>query len=307
MKTVFIGAVEGSRIALEAMCLAGMPPALVVTLPRDRSGRHSDYVDLAPICRASAIPLHFTTETDSPETLAAIAAAEPDVTLVMGWSQICGRDLRSIARLGTLGFHPSALPRMRGRGVIPWTVLSGVTVSGATLFWLGDGADTGPIADQRTFPVDPDEETARSLYDKATGALAEMLPALLQRIARGELPAEPQDESMASVCARRRPRDGLIDWSRPAAEIHRLIRAVGPPYPGAFTSLEDGNRIVFLRSRIHPRDGYFIGMPGQVQAVGTTSFTVFCGDGRCIDIRDWNGIDRPPKVHSLLGQVPPCH
>jgi methionyl-tRNA formyltransferase len=128
-----------------------------------------------------------------------------------------------------------------------------------------------------------------------------MLPPLVERIADGEVPAEPQDDSKASVCARRRPEDGLIDWSRPAAEIERLIRAAGPPYPGAFTHAADGTRLVLTMAEPHPREGYFIGLPGQVQAVDGRHFTVACGDGHSIDITAWEGADVTPRMHTVLG------
>nr|WP_254445169.1 formyltransferase family protein [Ruegeria arenilitoris] len=301
LKTVFIGAVEGSAKALNALCAAGHAPNLVITLPLDLSHRHSDFFDLEPICSEYEVPLHRTPKSEAPETLALISSINPDLVLVIGWSQLCSPALLGIPRIGCLGFHPSALPRLRGRGVIPWTILLGERETGATLFWLGDGADTGPIADQRLIKIDPNQETAASLYAKQISALAEMLPPLVTRIAEGEIPSEPQDESKASVCARRRPEDGYVDWSKPAAEIERLIRAAGPPYPGAFTYTADGTRLTLNLAAPHPQDGYFIGLPGQVQAVNGSRFTVACGDFRCIDITDWAGADAPPRLHTILG------
>lgn len=301
MKTVFIGAVEGSAKALEALCSSGHAPNLVVTLPLDLSHRHSDFADLGPICTKFDVPLHRTPKSEAADTLQRITEIEPDLILVIGWSQLCGPALRNIPKIGNLGFHPSALPRLRGRGVIPWTILLGLKETGATLFWLGDGADTGPIASQRLIAIDPESETAASLYEKQITALSEMLPPLIERIAAGDIPADPQDEDLASVCARRRPNDGRIDWSRPATEIERLIRAAGPPYPGAFTQADDGAQLVLTDARIHPREGYFIGLPGQVQAVNGDTFTVFCGDTRSIDVTAWEGADAPPRVHTFLG------
>ncbi|RMA41542.1 methionyl-tRNA formyltransferase [Rhodophyticola porphyridii] len=302
MRTVFIGAVEGSAKALEALCRSGHAPSLVVTLPLELSYRHSDFADLEPICTAYALPIHRTPKSEAPDTLHLIAELQPDLLLVVGWSQLCSAALRNIPRIGSLGFHPSALPRLRGRAVIPWTILLGLKETAATLFWLEDGADTGPIASQRPIPVDPDRETAASLYEKQITALAEMLPPLVARIADGDVPADPQDDSLASICGRRRPENGLIDWSRPAAEIERLIRAVGPPYPGAFTYSESGTRLTLTLAEPHPRENYFIGLPGQVQAINGNHFTVSCGDSRSIDITAWEGAHEPPRVHTLLGE-----
>lgn len=301
MKTVFVGAVEGSHVALSAICAAGHAPELVVTLPSELAHRHSDFADLTPVAERYDVPVHYTAKSDSDGTIAAIAATEPDLILVIGWSQLCGPNFRAIPKLGCIGFHPSALPRLRGRGVIPWTVLLGESDVGASLFWLGEGADDGPIAAQARYAVDPETVTARELYDRALQALTELLPQLLTQIEGGDIPAAPQPETGISICARRRPEDGHIDWSRPAAEIHRLIRAAGPPYPGAFTDMSDGTRLVLTAVRHTPREGYYIGLPGQVQAIDGQNFTVACGDGRCIDVLDWSGADKPPALHSKLG------
>lgn len=304
MKSVFVGAVEGSLAGLEALCAAGLAPELVVTLPPGLAHRHSDFADLGPVAARYRIPVHHTARSDSDETCTAIAAMHPDVVMVIGWSQLCDARFRAIPRLGCIGFHPSALPRMRGRAVIPWTILRGETEGGASLFWLGEGADDGDIALQRLFPLDPEAETARSYYDKVVAALREMLPDLAARLAAGEMPRQPQDHSKASLCARRGPEDGCIDWRAPAREVHRLIRAAGPPYPGAFTHLTGGDRITLTAARLTPREGYYLGLPGQVQDLDGRRFTVACGDGACIDVLDWHGSDAPPRLHSHLTGAP---
>ncbi len=301
MKTVFVGAVEGSHVALSAICATGFVPEMVVTLPRELAHRHSDFADLTPVAERYDIPVHYTAKSDSAGTLNAIRAVNPDLILVIGWSQLCGPEFRALAKIGCVGFHPSALPRLRGRGVIPWTVLLGERDVGASLFWLGEGADDGPIAAQARYAVDPDTVTARELYDRALQALTELLPKLLAQIEEGDVPAAPQPETGISICARRRPEDGRIDWTQPAAEIHRLIRAVGPPYPGAFTHGSDDTELVITEARFSPPKGYYIGLPGQVQAVDGHVFTVYCGDGQCLDITGWSGAETPPALHSKLG------
>ncbi|MEQ3748555.1 MAG: formyltransferase family protein [Celeribacter sp.] len=310
MKTVFIGAVEGSARALQALCTAGVAPDLVVTLPLSRAQAHSDFADLGPIAQAHGIALHRTPRSAAPETLAAIAACAPDLVVIIGWSQLVGAELRAVPRIGVLGFHPSALPRMRGRAVIPWHILTGQRQGGATLFWIGAGLDDGPIAAQTVFDIDPDRITARALYDRAVTEMVTLLPPLLDDIAHGARPVRPQVEAQATICARRRPEDGLIDWTAPAAQIDRLIRAVGPPYPGARSHTSAGMPLTLLRARPCPEPGRFIGLPGQVQQVGPAGdlappcLTVMCGDGHCVDILDWVCSD-PPRRHEMLGAPPP--
>ncbi|NVO56373.1 methionyl-tRNA formyltransferase [Rhodobacteraceae bacterium B1Z28] len=303
MKTVFVGAVETSHAALVSICAAGHAPDLVMTLPPHLSHRHSDFVDLEVVAKRYDVPVSYIEQTNAPETIEQIEALKPDLILVIGWSQICGAAFRAIPRIGCIGFHPSALPRLRGRGVIPWTVVLGERNVGSSLFWLGEGADDGPIAAQARYAVDPETVTARELYNRSLRAISGLLPPLLEQIALGDIPREPQPQVGASVCARRRPEDGLIDWSRSAAEINRLIRASGPPYPGAFTSGPDGSQLVLTQVRYTQPDGYYIGLPGQIQAVEGQTFTVACGDGRCLDILEWSGADIPPALHSKLGKL----
>ena len=129
MKTVLVGAVDSTRAALDAMVASDHAPDLLVTLPSELSRRHADFVDLAGPADAAGVALFRTERSDGPETLARLRALAPDLVLVIGWSQICGAEFRDIPRQGCLGFHPSALPRLRGRAVIPWTILSKVKIN----------------------------------------------------------------------------------------------------------------------------------------------------------------------------------
>ena len=300
MRFALVGAVEGSRIALDALLSKGMLPSLVVTLPPDAADRHSDFADLTTPARAVGITVCHTTNVNAEDTLAAVRASAPDLILVLGWSQICRQSFRAIPRLGVIGFHPSALPRLRGRGVIPWTILLDEKTTGSSLFWIDEGTDSGPIILQRLFPVAPDE-TARSLYGKHVRNLAEMVPEAVELAAAGKAPRIEQDHSLASYCAKRIAEDGLIDWQRPAAEVLRLIRAVGEPYPGAF-SRQNGNVVHIDQARSFAESSRYIGLPAQIQTHTPDGFTVMCGDGQCIEVIAWRtAVERCPSIHSRLG------
>jgi len=300
MNAVFVGAVEGSRIALEALIRAGDPPRLVITLPRELGHRHSDFVDLTVTAKAAGCEMFYTANINARETLHALAAVNPDVCLVIGWSQICREAFRTVARLGSVGYHPSLLPKLRGRAVIPWTILLDERTTGSTLFWLDDGVDSGDILLQQAIPV-AEDETARSLYDKHKSALAKMLPEAMVLIRAGSAPRIHQDHTQATYCARRTGEDGLIDWNEPATSILRLIRAVGDPYPGAF-SFQNGERLVIHEACHLPSSHRYVGIIGQVQCHTEGGFAIRCGDGECIDVHSWSWepADRP-RVHSKLG------
>lgn len=300
MKFVFVGAVEGSKVALESLIRAGFFPSLVVTLPVEAAHRHSDFANLAPLAQTVRSTVHYTTNINAPETLEAIREANPDLCLVIGWSQICRQPFRSIPRIGNIGFHPALLPRLRGRAVIPWTILTDQTTTGSTLFWLDEGVDSGPILLQETFDVDR-METARSLYLKHLDALQGMLPEAMRLIQAGSAPRLEQDHSQATYCAKRTAEDGLIDWREPAKNVLRLIRAVGDPYPGAFTYYR-GERLIIDSATLFPRSDRYIGLTGQVQCRTENGFAVRCGDGICIEVRDWRcPLDGQPAIHARFG------
>jgi methionyl-tRNA formyltransferase len=301
MKSVFVGAVEGSRIALDALIAAGQAPAAVVTLSPDRSGRHSDYADLAPIAKAAGSEVIFANDINSVGTIAALRQVAPDLCLVIGWSQICRAEFRSVAKIGNIGFHPAPLPRFRGRAVIPWTILLNEKISGSTLFWLDDGVDSGPILLQRMFSLSSDE-TAESLYAKHAANLAGMLPEAVRLVVKGIASGTPQDNAQATYCAKRTPDDGLIDWRDKAENISRFVRAVGSPYPGAFC-MSGGEKLIIDRVRPFPESGRYIGLAGQIQSHTNQGFTVRCGDGEIIEVLAWRWSHAgKPRLHShLLG------
>jgi len=299
VRTVFVGAVEGSRIALEALIGAGFAPALVVTLPPAAAARHSDFSDLTAIAASAGIALHHTQDINDAATIAALRRLRPELTMVIGWSQICKQEFRDVARLGSIGFHPAPLPRLRGRAVIPWTILLGEGESASTLFWLDEGTDSGPILLQRHFALSP-EESARSLYDKHTANLAAMLPDAVALAASGNAPRLAQDHTKATYCAKRTPEDGLIDWREPATTILRFIRAVGEPYPGAF-AFQNDDRIIIDRARLFAGSHQYIGLTGQVQTHTPEGFTVRCGDGNMIEVQSWRMLRTgKPRIHSKL-------
>lgn len=280
MRTVLVGAVESTAVALRTMAEAGSPFNALVTLPPERLHQHSDSSDLGPTANELGTPVILTGNINEPETIQAIATFEPDVIFVIGWSQICKREFRDLARNGTIGYHPSALPENRGRAVIPWTILQGSTRTGSTLFWMDDGMDSGDIVYQELIPLEP-RETATTLYAKHMRALKSML-IRFEQTDPDRLPRDSQNHTRATYCSQRIPEDGRIDWSRSAEEIDKLVRATTDPYPGAFSTL-DGKELAIWESE--PIDVPYLGVPGQIQLVREDGPVVQCGNRSHLLIR----------------------
>lgn len=301
MRALLIGAVESTRIAAEAISRApDWSLVAIATLPPERADRHSDFVDLAEPAAAANATLLRTSDINSDAFLAQIDALSPDITFVIGWSQLCGSAFRKAAGERILGYHPAPLPRLRGRGVIPWTILLDEKITASTLFWIDEGTDSGPIVAQRYLHIAPDE-TAGSLYTRHMGALHRLLVDTLPLLLEAHCPGEPQDETYATWAARRRPDDGRIDWNRTAADVECLVRAVGRPYPGAFAG--DGDRRVTIWSAKR-QEGQcrHHGLPGQVIGRTDDSFVVRCGDDAAICVSDFTAPGgKPPALHSMVG------
>ncbi|MGC4249892.1 MAG: formyltransferase family protein, partial [Sphingobium sp.] len=137
MRAVIVGSVESSRVAIEAVARApGWTLPLVVTLPLSLARRHSDHVDLRPAAEAAGARVIDAPDVNAPDICMAIRDAAPDHVFVIGWSQICREPFMQAAGGGTIGYHPAPLPRMRGRAVIPWTILNEEPITGGTLFWI---------------------------------------------------------------------------------------------------------------------------------------------------------------------------
>jgi methionyl-tRNA formyltransferase len=223
----------------------GIDVRLVVTHD-DIPGETIWFDSVASLARSTGLPAIMPADPNDPAIVQRIAGLAPDFVFSFYYRlMLCSSLLRS-ARRGALNMHGSLLPRYRGRAPVNWAILKGETETGATLHYMTDKPDAGDIVGQFAVPILPDD-TALVVFRKVTFAaellLSDVLPALLD----GAAPRRPQDPSQASYFGRRSPEDGRIDWSRPAAEIHNLVRAVAPPYPGAFFDL-DGATVKITRT-----------------------------------------------------------
>ncbi len=282
MKSILVGAVETTRIAMETLIQKGVPPATLFTLPVSKSSRHSDYVHLEPMAVEHGITVITISNVNHTDVLEKIRCIQPDYSFVIGWSQICRAEFLNIARLGSIGYHPAPLPENRGRAVIPWTILQGQSHTGSTLFWMDEGADSGDILCQEIFPVDS-AETASTLYQKHCDSLRRMFNQMVPDLIIEQGKRQPQDHSKATYCAKRIANDGLIDWSLPAKAIWQLIRAATKPYPGAFTFYQGRKLIIWEADLIGT--GPYWGVPGQIQQIDEGGVLVQCGDSQHVLIK----------------------
>jgi methionyl-tRNA formyltransferase len=176
--------------------------------------------------------------------------------------------------------HGSLLPRYRGRACVNWAIIHGEAETGATLHWMTARPDEGDIVDQERVPI-TESDTALDVMLKVAEAAGKMLARSLPLIEAGKAPRIPQDHSQATYFGRRRPEDGLIDWSAPARNICNLVRAVTHPYPGAFTFL-DGKKVFIWKAT--PLDEETGVAPGRV--VSREPLVIAAGKG-AVRVEDW--------------------
>jgi methionyl-tRNA formyltransferase len=238
---------------------------------------------------------------NTPEWNGRIREWNPDLLFSFYYRNMIKEDILKVPRLGAFNMHGSLLPRYRGRAPVNWAVLNGERETGATLHVMVKRPDAGDIVDQEAVPIRQDD-TALSVFGKVTAAARRILDRRINALLAGTAPRRPQDESGASYFGGRRPEDGRIRWSRTAASIYDLIRAVTHPYPGAFTAV-DGKQLLIWWARPLAGGG---SIPGQV--ISTNPLRVATGSGTLEIVKlQWQGLpeeDASRGTHGLVkGQM----
>jgi methionyl-tRNA formyltransferase len=232
---------------LKTLLSAGVEVPLVVTV-EDDPRETQWYASVAAAARDYGLTVIAPNDANTPELEARIVALQPDLLFSFYYRALLGAPLLRAARRGALNMHGSLLPKFRGRAPVNWAILQGARETGVTLHYMVERADAGDIVDQLAVPILQDDE-AREVFAKITVAaecvLARSLPGLLA----GTAPRIPQVIEPGQYFGRRTPEDGRIAWTRSALEIHNLVRAVAPPFPGAFAAV-GGERWEILRTRL---------------------------------------------------------
>jgi methionyl-tRNA formyltransferase len=285
-RLLLVAARTVGRRCLEALLDARAPIAGLLTLDPAKADATTSFADFDDLIAAHGLESRRFTALDTDEHLAWARAREPDLGLVVGVSQLVGEGLLKVPRLGFLGFHPTLLPKGRGRAPIPWALIKGLTRTGASIFWCERGADQGDLAAQVEVPIYY-EDVSETLGARTDQASIRLLLELLPRLAKGELPRTHQDDSQATIWPRRRPEDGRIAWGQPRRALYDFVRALTHPYPGAFTHRSGRKLFVWAaRESLDERRG----QPGEVLSIAPHGALVACADGAVLLTRvQWEG------------------
>jgi methionyl-tRNA formyltransferase len=261
---------------LKVLLAGGVDVALVVT-HQDSASENIWFESVISVCQAEGIPYITPDDAKSPELLAQVQAAKPDLIFSFYYRHMLPAALLDVAP--AYNMHGSLLPAFRGRAPVNWAVLHGAGEIGATLHEMTVKPDAGAIVAQTAVPILPDD-TAHEVFGKVTVAAEQTLWKVLPALLAGTAPRLPNVLENGSYFGGRKPEDGRIDWSQPAQQVYNLHRAVAPPYPGAFTDLH-GQRYIIERARLH--QGSLPSLPPGLSVVDNAIFGV-CGDGRALAI-----------------------
>ena len=285
LKIGWVGFHQEGVSALLAIKEAGIQPEAIITLNEASLQKRSGSVSYRDVLDSWNVAVHEIANINDPATIELLRQLELDVLFVIGWSQILGPEALRTARIGVIGAHASLLPANRGSAPINWALIKGQTITGNTLMWLSEEVDAGRVIDQMEFPITI-YDTCATLYEKVAVTNRLMIQKALVRLKAGDIPGVELEQTHEPLLARRRPSDGLINWTRSAREVYDFIRALTRPYPGAFSFL-DGTCWTVHSCALLP-DGYSSSKPGEIigpvfsPVAEACGMVVSCGRGSVV-------------------------
>jgi methionyl-tRNA formyltransferase len=214
----------------------------------DDAGENQWFGSVRKLALAHGLRVETPADPNTPEWIAAGAAAKPDFLFSFYYRHLLSSAWLQVPRRGALNMHGSLLPKYRGRAPVHWAILKGEVETGASLHYMVEKPDAGALVDQQSVAI-LENDTALDVSRKVADAAGQVLRRSLPALVAGNAPAKPLDLGKGSYFGRRSPEDGRIDWRCGARAVHDLVRAVAPPFPGAFTEV-NGCRLAVHETRM---------------------------------------------------------
>lgn len=285
------GSVNSSVRVLRKLIEHEMNVQWVLGLDPAVSKNVSGFNDLGPIAESASLDFSYFEKLNEDWILKGIKDREIDLFFVIGLSQLVRKNLLKAPKIACIGYHPTRLPKGRGRAAIAWIIMEKVDAA-ASFFLLDQGTDSGHVVAQKHTQLDG-TEYPQDVIDKIMFSIDEAMDEVLPNVKNGVLEYQAQDETQASYLGKRAPSDGYLNWEKPAIELQRLIRAVSHPLPGAITFLGDLEIKVWKAGVWNSED--IVGVPGRIVKILEKSFVVCTGDQH-LEIIDWEGV----KLSNLI-------
>ncbi len=274
MRIVFAGTPEFAAQHLQALLDAGREVIAVYTQPDRPAGRGQKLMP-SPVKQLALqhdIPVHQPQTLRDPAAQAELASLQADLMVVVAYGLILPQAVLDMPRLGCINSHASLLPRWRGAAPIQRAIEAGDAESGVTVMQMEAGLDTGPMLLKVHTPIAPDD-TGGSLHDRLAALGSNAVVEAVSALEAGTLAGEIQDDSLATYAHKLNKDEARIDWTQPAVELERRVRAFHP-WPICHSTL-DGAAV-----KIHAAEpGTGHGVPGQIIDADKNGLDVACGEG----------------------------
>lgn len=277
MKSILIGSVGSSKVMLEQMISLNFPIDMVYSLDEKYSDNISGYEPIHELATVNHIPYRKFRKINDEKHVKEIEEINPDYIFVIGLSQLVSNEIIDAATKGVIGFHPTALPKHRGRAALVWQILLGVKESKSSLFFIDEGIDSGDILGQVKYTIE-ETDYVIDVMNKSREALQTLSKKVLQQIMKGTLQPVPQNEEEATYLLKRVPIDGKVNWDESISNIYRLIRATSRPFPGAFSNYDGKIKTIFWKAECLENNKY-VGIPGQIANISDCFIDIVCIDG----------------------------
>ena len=276
MRLIFIGTSPFAVPSLNALAASPQHEILAVVTQPDRPQGRGGKLSTSPVKDAAltlGLPLHQPEKVRAKEFVALVREMAPEIIVVAAFGQIIPQRILDIPPHGCLNVHGSLLPRWRGAAPMQYALMAGDTETGVTTMQMDAGLDTGDILQQAALPLDAIADLGE-LETKLAQVGADLLMQTLGAIGRGDCPRIPQEPSEVTLSPSLPPDTGLLDWNRPARDLHNLVRGVTPK-PGAYT-FWGGKRLKVWKTEVIEGSG---AEPGVVETVSASGITVGTSKG----------------------------
>ena len=274
---------------LKALLAAGIKVDLVVT-HQDDPNENIWFGSVAKHCTEQSIPYITPSAHELTQLIPKLQALAPDYIFSFYYRHMIPAQILACAKIAALNMHGSLLPKYRGRAPVNWAILHGETQTGASLHVMEAKPDAGDIVGQSAVGIGPDE-TATDVFGKVSQAAVTVIEQVLPSLMQGKVPRMPNELQKGSYFGGRKPADGQIYWNQKAIQVHNLVRAVAPPYPGAFTDFRGQTMTVARTSLNGPFPGNLdLGSQG-IQVVDNRVFGI-CGDRQAVEILEWFPVNK---------------
>jgi methionyl-tRNA formyltransferase len=247
----------------------------------DDPGENKWFGSVEQMAEAHGLRVEAPDDPNTIEWLAEGRRARPDFLFSFYYRHLLNASWLAVPRRGALNMHGSLLPKYRGRAPVHWAIIHGETVTGASLHYMLEKPDAGALVDQQAVAI-LENDTALAVSMKVAEAAQQVLKRSLPKLIAGTAAARALDLKQGSYFGRRRPQDGRIDWRQGARAVHDLVRAVAPPFPGAFTEV-NGCRLSVLETRVDEQPARYAAQAPCLYAAGD-GWYADCVDGRRLQI-----------------------